>query len=272
MEMVRVEANRFVCKVVDQEDEKRINKGHPWQVMNCIVLAKNLSSPTDPKSIVFNRLPLWISFRGLLLEHLSRDSIRTLAAAAGECGTVLPDKDIPDTTNGFRAHVQVPTGKPLSLGTFTNSLDNGIVWIGFHYNNPPGLLCEKCKRLGHEKRSCTFEEQRTFETEILKIGYKGKGKITDEEDEQWPHQLADNRKGPGPETQSSTNNELFCNSASKSWVNMDLIDTTVLSPNISTIPTTLLKPNNNPSSFMPNNASQTPLVIREERTTAAQRR
>ncbi|KAF5185765.1 hypothetical protein FRX31_024648 [Thalictrum thalictroides] len=81
--------------------------------MNCIVQAEKFSSPTDPKSIVFNQLPLWINFRGLLLEHLSRDSIRTLAAAAGECGTILPDKDIPDTADGFRAHVQA-NGEPLT--------------------------------------------------------------------------------------------------------------------------------------------------------------
>ncbi|KAF5175010.1 hypothetical protein FRX31_035403 [Thalictrum thalictroides] len=71
MNMIRVGSNKLVRKIHQSDDLERVENGHPWQVMGCIVLIKPYSSPTNSESISFNRVPLWFFFKGPRLAHPS---------------------------------------------------------------------------------------------------------------------------------------------------------------------------------------------------------
>ncbi|KAF5205140.1 hypothetical protein FRX31_005272 [Thalictrum thalictroides] len=107
-------------------------------------------------NITFERLPLWMCFCGLKLEHLQSDTVRFIGEAAGIVSNVLPVGVIPRTAEGFRVLVNVNINEPLVQGRFDNTLSNGDVWVAFRYNNLPTLFCSNYNRLGDTRNSCQF--------------------------------------------------------------------------------------------------------------------
>ncbi|KAF5204537.1 hypothetical protein FRX31_005876 [Thalictrum thalictroides] len=99
---------------------------------------------------------MWISFKGLLLEHLSVNSIRVIAEDVGEVSDVLPDKDLPRDANGFRAQIWAEIDKPILKGMKVSSLYQGVIWVKIKYNNPPSLNHKTCMHQGHDYQSCMY--------------------------------------------------------------------------------------------------------------------
>ncbi|KAF5185252.1 hypothetical protein FRX31_025161, partial [Thalictrum thalictroides] len=92
VDIIRVSHNKYACKIYNKDEEKRIEDGQPWQVLNCLILMEKYSPPTDPESVVFKRIPQWITFKGLLLQHFNVNTIRFIASAVGYVRQVLPKK------------------------------------------------------------------------------------------------------------------------------------------------------------------------------------
>ncbi|KAF5187366.1 sieve element occlusion b [Thalictrum thalictroides] len=163
VDIIRVSHNKYACKIYNKDEEKRIEDGQPWQVLNCLILMEKYSPPTDPESVVFKRIPQWITFKGLLLQHFNVNTIRSIASAAGYVRQVLPKKNLPKTAEGYRAQVRVDIYKPLVWGTFVNTIEGTDIWVDFKYNNLPGMYCNLCLRVGHDQHNCNFQ----FEVDLI---------------------------------------------------------------------------------------------------------
>ncbi|KAF5200807.1 hypothetical protein FRX31_009606 [Thalictrum thalictroides] len=153
-DMVRAGNNMFIYRFSNINDQECIEEQQPWVVMGCLILIETYSTGMVAANITFERLPLWLSFKGLKLEHLNSDTVRLIGQAVGNVTFVLLMGVIPRSAEGFRAHVQVNVNEPLVQGQFAN----GNVWVAFKYNNLPDLYCNLCRRLCHDKHHCTFPD------------------------------------------------------------------------------------------------------------------
>ncbi|KAF5205195.1 hypothetical protein FRX31_005218 [Thalictrum thalictroides] len=121
--------------------------------------------------VKFDSMPLWMSFKGLQLEHLHADTVRLIAAAAGVVLIVLPVDIIPRTAEGFHARVNVKGAKATGSG------------IPVQYTS-----------LGHRRNNCTFpvnddpavQPSQQHETE-LSVGSTD-GRYGSQQLILWPHE------------------------------------------------------------------------------------
>ncbi|KAF5199203.1 hypothetical protein FRX31_011209, partial [Thalictrum thalictroides] len=192
MDMIRVGNNRFLCKIHDEKALKEMKLKQPSQIMGCIVLIEAFSPPTNPHSVIFTRIPLWIRFPDLTLEHMSADSVTLIAADAGEVIDVQPQGRIPRYAEGYRAQVWANIHKPLLKGTYANTLQNGNIWVSILYNNLPPLNCKLCLHLGHTQHNCHTPPQpqpQIIPAEILQIGYEDNNQAENNypNPNAWPH-------------------------------------------------------------------------------------
>ncbi|KAF5199757.1 hypothetical protein FRX31_010658, partial [Thalictrum thalictroides] len=148
-DMVRAGHNRFICRFSNVNDQERIEEQQPWVVLGSLILMETFSTGMVAANITFERLPLWMSFRGLELEHLHSNTVRFIGEVAGVVTNVLPVGVIPRTAERFQVLVNVNVNEPLVQGRFVNTLSNGDVWVAFRYNNLPTLFYSSCNRLGH---------------------------------------------------------------------------------------------------------------------------
>ncbi|KAF5179853.1 hypothetical protein FRX31_030560, partial [Thalictrum thalictroides] len=114
------------------------------------------SSPTNPDSMILDKIPLWLCFDGLLLEHYNRITVGRVASAAGSVVLILPEDGLPKNNDGFRAKVKVDVNRQIKKGTYAESIERGDTWVTFQYPNLPTLHCKKCERVGHQKHTFTF--------------------------------------------------------------------------------------------------------------------
>ncbi|KAF5205518.1 hypothetical protein FRX31_004895, partial [Thalictrum thalictroides] len=178
-----------MCKIHHHEDYERVDAGQPWHIMGCILLIEPYTSQMNSAAVVFNRIPLWICFKGLLLEHLVKTTISMIAADAGEVIDVQPENDHPTSADDFRARIWVDINKPLLKGTFVNTIHQGWLWIPIKYINPPHLTCKLCMYLGHDYRSCTTTQERKIQAEKnneKEAANKHKAESSQSQAE-WPH-------------------------------------------------------------------------------------
>ncbi|KAF5180398.1 hypothetical protein FRX31_030015 [Thalictrum thalictroides] len=153
-DIVRAGHNRFICRFHNHNDHERVEEQQPWTILGCLVLMEEFSIGMITANVRFETLPLWMSFRGLKLEHLHIETIRMIGSDVGIVQTVLPVGVIPRTAEGYRARVGVFVHLPLVQGYTFNTLTNEEVWISFKYNNLPALYCSICQRLGHIRSNC----------------------------------------------------------------------------------------------------------------------
>ncbi|KAF5179352.1 hypothetical protein FRX31_031062 [Thalictrum thalictroides] len=192
-DMVRVGHNRFICRFSNVNDQERIEEQQPWVVMGSLILMETFSTEMVAANITFERLPLWMSFRGLELEHMQSDTVRLIGETAGIITNVLPIGVIPRTAEGFRALVNVNVTEPLVQGRFVNTLSNGDVWVAFRYNNLPTLFCSNCNRLGHTRNQCHFPHAPELPTTHQPPNQTPpitEGRIQTRELILWPHEQA----------------------------------------------------------------------------------
>ncbi|KAF5180008.1 hypothetical protein FRX31_030399 [Thalictrum thalictroides] len=161
--MTPVGRNRFVCKIHAKEDNDRVQSGQPWQAMNCLIIMEPFSSPTNPDSVILDKIPLWICFDGLLLEHYNRITVGRVASAAGSVVSILPEDE---------------------------SIERGDTWVAFRYPNLPALHCKKCDRVGHQKHACTFSSlQDPKGKEVHNLSTQ----MEDVSQADWPHKHMPNK-------------------------------------------------------------------------------
>ncbi|KAF5181646.1 hypothetical protein FRX31_028767, partial [Thalictrum thalictroides] len=232
----RIGLNKFVCRLHTAEDIERVQNGQPWQVLGCLILMEKFSTPTDPDTIVFKRIPLWMTLEGLKLQHMSAKTVKGIATAAGRVRKVLPKKFLPRTAEGYRAQVRIDIYQPVVWETDVNTIEGTDVTISFKYNNlPHGLYCNTCLRVGHNQNNCNFDHE---------VKIMGPAMIEPPEEEQenhvWPHQNRDaqnhnmyfgpdlNRNGPihGPEimNEDEATSNLRCHKGMQIWTDAGLID------------------------------------------------
>ncbi|KAF5201888.1 hypothetical protein FRX31_008526 [Thalictrum thalictroides] len=68
---------------------------------------ERFSPPTKPETVVLDKIPLWVNFHGLLLEHLNRTTVQRIASAVGVVGIILPEEGLPKNDEDFRANVKI---------------------------------------------------------------------------------------------------------------------------------------------------------------------
>ncbi|KAF5205185.1 hypothetical protein FRX31_005228, partial [Thalictrum thalictroides] len=197
-DIIRAGENRLICRFYNLNDHERIEEQQPWTVLGCLVLIEEFAVEMIAANVRFETIPLWMSFRGLELEHLNTNTIRMIGSAAGTVRTVLPVGVIPRTAEGYRARVDVFVHLPVVQGFTVNTLTKGDVWISFRYNNLPSLYCAICNHLGHNRSNCHLQPTET--ANYNPGGSEGVGQqnpnaaqvVTFPEDQQiivvWPHQ------------------------------------------------------------------------------------
>ncbi|KAF5182171.1 hypothetical protein FRX31_028241 [Thalictrum thalictroides] len=185
------------------------------QVMNCLIVMERFSSPTKPETVVLDKIPLWVNFYVLLLEHLNKTTVQRIASVVGVVGIILLEEGLPKNDEDFRANVKIDINQPLKSGAYVESIEREISWVSFRYPNKPTLHCTKCGRVGHQKHNCNFTKD---EKQCKKSGEKMNQQLMGQDS--WPHEHVDDTdhetkqkaqpKIPHPETvaQSQTNSSV----------------------------------------------------------------
>ncbi|KAF5198183.1 hypothetical protein FRX31_012230 [Thalictrum thalictroides] len=95
----------------------------PWTILGYIVVILPYTANMEPADVVLNSIPLWLSLKGLLLQHMHTNTVAMIAAATGEVEIVLPQLIVPRTAEGFRAKVRVLRNQPLLHGCDVNTVE-----------------------------------------------------------------------------------------------------------------------------------------------------
>ncbi|KAF5198027.1 reverse transcriptase, partial [Thalictrum thalictroides] len=174
-DIVRFGKNIYVCNFMRLKDKERVVEKEPWTVLGHLLIMLPYDGNIITDELSLERVPLWMSVKGLLLQHMHMDTVQMIASAAGEVEIVLPQIIVPRTAEGFRAKVRVLVNTPLIQGCEVNTVEGRKIWVDFKYNNLPPTYCTTCLRLGHDRYACNFppeiveEEQEDVQENDLNI-------------------------------------------------------------------------------------------------------
>ncbi|KAF5194334.1 hypothetical protein FRX31_016076 [Thalictrum thalictroides] len=158
-DLLRVGANKFICKFVKNEDQDTIWGRQPMQSLGSLILMQHFNREKEVEEVSFDTIPVTITFKGLLLEHLDPKVIIFMARRAGVVVAVEPNDSSPTTVEGFRARIIVNVHLPLVQGGSFNSTTKGKIYINFIYFDMPPCYCTKCHTYGHKRHFCSLRHE-----------------------------------------------------------------------------------------------------------------
>ncbi|KAF5179537.1 hypothetical protein FRX31_030877 [Thalictrum thalictroides] len=104
------------------KDKESVIEKEPWTVIGHLLIMLPYDGNVNTDELRLERVPLWMSVKGLLLQHMHMDTVQMIALAAGEVDIVLPQIIVPRTAEGFRAKVRVLVNTPLIQGCEVNTV------------------------------------------------------------------------------------------------------------------------------------------------------
>ncbi|KAF5202474.1 hypothetical protein FRX31_007939 [Thalictrum thalictroides] len=157
------------------KDKERVIEKEPWTVIWHLLIMLPYDGNVNTNELKLERVPLWMSVIGLLLQHMHFDIVQMIASAVGAVDIVLPQIIVPRTAEGFRAKVRVLVNTPLIQGCEVNTVEGRKIWVDFKYNNLSSTYCITLLRLGNDRYACNFppkiveEEQEEVQENDLNI-------------------------------------------------------------------------------------------------------
>jgi hypothetical protein len=135
-----------------EEDQERILQGNPWIFRNSWLIIKPWDRETDPQSLDFNHVPIWVQLWGLPQHCKTKSMGESLGSLMGkvESSEVY---EYPGKKVIIKIKVHIDVQKPIPSGIHVGNPNDGSCWIDFRYEKLP-LVCFKCGLVGHVEKLC----------------------------------------------------------------------------------------------------------------------
>jgi hypothetical protein len=139
----------FMDNVADQE---RILWGNPWIFRNSWLVVKPWDRETDPRTLDFDHVPVWIQLWGLPPHCKTKAMGMHLGSLMGDV-EAAELYEYPGKKTIIKIKVAINVHKPIPTGIHVGNPIDGTCWIDFTYEKLP-LVCFKCGHIGHMDKLC----------------------------------------------------------------------------------------------------------------------
>ncbi|CAJ2651526.1 unnamed protein product [Trifolium pratense] len=144
------------------EDQDRILHGNPWIFRNSWLIVKPWDRETDPKSLDFDHVPVWIQLWGLPPHCKTKAMGIHLGSLMGEV-EASEIYEYPGKQIIVKIRVAINVHKPIISGIHVGNPTDGTCWIDYRYERLP-QICFNCGLVGHEAKLC---RNRTLNTDTI---------------------------------------------------------------------------------------------------------
>jgi hypothetical protein len=135
-----------------EEDQERILQGNPWIFRNSWLIIKPWDRETDPQSLDFNHVPIWVQLWGLPQHCKTKAMGESLGSLMGKVES-SEFYEYPGKKVIIKIKVHIDVHKPIPSGIHVGNPKDGSTWIDYRYEKLP-LVCFKCGLVGHAEQSC----------------------------------------------------------------------------------------------------------------------
>jgi hypothetical protein len=134
------------------EDQDRILQGNPWIFRNSWLIVKPWDRETNPQTLDFDHVPIWIQLWGLPTHCKTKLMGASLGALMG---TVEASEfyEYPGKKVIIKIKVNINVYKPITSGIHVGNPNDGNCWVDYRYEKLP-LVCFKCGLVGHADTLC----------------------------------------------------------------------------------------------------------------------
>jgi hypothetical protein len=133
-------------------DQDRILWGNPWIFRNSWLVVKPWDIETDPRTLDFDHVPVWIQLWGLPPHCKTKAMGMHLGSLMGEV-EAAEMYEYPGKKTIIKIKVAINVHKPLPTGIHVGNPTDGTCWVDFRYEKLP-LVCFKCGLIGHVDKLC----------------------------------------------------------------------------------------------------------------------
>ncbi|PNY00123.1 hypothetical protein L195_g023399 [Trifolium pratense] len=134
------------------EDQDRILHENPWIFRNSWLIVKPWDRETDPETLDFDHVPVWIQLWGLPPHCKTKAMGHHLGSLMGEV-EASEIYEYPRKQIIIKIKVAINVHKPILSGIHVGNLTDGTCWIDYRYEKLP-QICFKCGLIGHEANLC----------------------------------------------------------------------------------------------------------------------
>lgn len=159
-----IERNRFIFQFYHEVDIKRVIEGSPWTFGRFQLVFERLKPGDDPRSLVINRIDLWVQLHGMQPDFMSQRVVQDIGNYIG--GYVESDSNnfMGVWRDYLRVRVSVPLDKPLKRRMKLKKSESNWCWVNFRYEGVP-TFCFICGLMGHNEKFC----DKIFDTPLESI-------------------------------------------------------------------------------------------------------
>jgi hypothetical protein len=133
-------------------DQDRILWGNPWIFRNSWLVVKPWDRETDPRTLDFDHVPVWIQLWGLPPHCKTKAMGMHLGSLMGEV-EAADLYEYPGKKTIIKIKVAISIHKPLPTGIHVGNPTDGTCWVDFRYEKLP-LVCFNCGFIGHMDKLC----------------------------------------------------------------------------------------------------------------------
>jgi hypothetical protein len=133
-------------------DQERILQGNPWIFRNSWLIVKPWDRETDPRTIDFDHVPVWIQLWGLPHHCKTKAMGRHLGSLTGE----VENFEVYEYSGKkliIKIKVAINVHKPIPSEIHVGNPTNGNCWVDFRYEKLP-QFCFNCGLIGHAASLC----------------------------------------------------------------------------------------------------------------------
>jgi hypothetical protein len=133
-------------------DQDRILQGNPWIFRNSWLVVKPWERGTDPHTLDFDHVPVWIQLWGLPTHCKTKQMGVSIGSLMGEV-EAAEYYEYPGKKVIIRIKVAIDVHKPITSGIHVGNPTDGTCWIDYRYEKLP-QVCFNCGMIGHYDKLC----------------------------------------------------------------------------------------------------------------------
>jgi hypothetical protein len=133
-------------------DQERILLGNPWIFRNSWLIVKPWDRETDPRTLDFDHVPVWIQLWGLPAHCKTKAMGMHLGAVMGDV-EASELYEYPGKKMIIKIKVAINVHKPIPSGIHVGNPIDGTCWVDFRYEKLP-QVCFHCGLIGHADKLC----------------------------------------------------------------------------------------------------------------------
>jgi len=132
------------------EDQEKILQRNPWIFRNSWLLLQPWDRITDPKSYIFDQVPIWIQLWGLPHHCKTKAMGKSIGSLLGQVSEAELYKYSGKKVI-IKVKVDIHVRNPIIPGIHIGNTIYGTNWIDFRYENLP-QMCFDCGLVGHPEK------------------------------------------------------------------------------------------------------------------------